>query len=171
MVITEEFKFNFEIAYLVYSRVYDAWGSLSDSARSRSRRQIEASVREGGFNGNTTGLISEKAFETIIKQKKGLPISKDERLALEHPITHKNIAMHCINSPTKLTFEQFFNVWFENLVTTYTTNEENQGLRRFQSNYVFGVDCWKKMYEDAGIVLMQRPKLNTKAAKRQYGII
>jgi len=90
---------------------------------------------------------------------------------LEHPITHKNIAMHCVNSPTKLTFEEFFNVWFENLVTTYTTNEENQGLRKFQSNYVFGVDCWKKMYEDAGIVLMQRPKLNTKAAKRQYGIM
>lgn len=171
MIITEEYKFNFETAYLTYSRIYDAWNSLSESAQNRSRRQIESSVREGGFNGKSTGLVSEKAFETIIKEKKGLPISKDERLALEHPVTHKNIAMHCINSPTKLSFDEYFDVWINNLVTTYTTNEENQGLRKFQSKFTFGVDCWKKMYEEAGIVLMERPKLNTKAAKQKYGII
>ena len=171
MIITEEFKFNFDLAYNTYSLTYDAWDKISKKAQKRARRQIESSVREAGFNGKSTGLISEKAFNTAIKQKKGLPISKDERLALEHPVTHKNIAMHCINLPTKLTFEEFFAVWINNLVTTCTTNEENQGLRKFQSKFTFGVDCWKKMYEEADIVLIERPKLTTKAAKQQYGII
>lgn len=171
MIITDEFKFNFDLAYNTYSMTYDAWDKISKKAQKRARRQIESSVREAGFNGKSTGLISVKAFETVIKQKKGLSISKDERLALEHPVTHKNIALHCLNSPAKLSFEEFFAVWIENLVTTYTTNEENQGLRKFQSKFTFGVDCWKKMYEDAGIVLMERPKLNTKVAKQKYGIV
>ena len=171
MIITKEFKFNFDLAYNTYSLSYDAWDKLSKKAQKRARRQIESSVREAGFNGKSTGLISEKAFLTVIKQKKGLPIGKDERLALEHPVTHKNIAMHCLSFPQKLSFEEFFAIWIENLVNTYTTNEENQGLRKFQSKFTFGIDCWKKMYEEAGIVLMERPKLNTKAAKQKYGII
>lgn len=171
MIITDDVRVNYEAAYLLYTIAYDNWNIISDKAQKRFRRQIESAVREAGFNGVETGLISEKAWATVIAEKKGESIGKGNRVAKEHPVTHKNIALHCLTQPTKLSFDEFYNVWFENLIVTYTTNEENQRLRKHQSNFRFGVDCWKKMYEDAGIVLMERPKLNTNAAKREWGII
>ncbi len=170
MVIDDEFRFNYETAYTVYSRNYDAWSSLSDKAKRRARRQTENAVREAGFNGVDTGLISVNAWATIINEKNGVTPTKQTRVAKEHPVTHKNIALHCLEYSSKLEFDQYFDIWFDNLITTYTTNEENQRLRNFQSKYSFGVDCWKQMYENAGIKLMERPKLNTKAAKIQHGV-
>jgi hypothetical protein len=62
-------------------------------------------------------------------------------------------------------------VWFTNLVTTITTANENMRLKHFQKDFVFGVDCWKEMYETAGVELIEMPMLNTSKAKKQYGII
>lgn len=169
-IINDTNRFNFDLAYEVYSKVYDNWSRLSDREQKKARRQVESTVREAGFNGTPTGLISEAALETVINQKKGIQPTKDNRTALEHPITYTNVAMHCITMPSKLSFEEYFNVWFDNLVTTITTNEENMRLKKFQSEYTFGVDCWKEMYEAAGIKLIEKPVLRTNEAKRQWGI-
>lgn len=171
MIITDEFLPCYKKAYNLYSEYYDEWSSLSARAKLRARRQIEGSVREAGFNGVNTGLISAAAWKSVIDKKRGELISNEDRVAKEHPITHKNVALHCLSQPTKLPFNDYFDVWFNNLVTVQTTNRENQRLRKFQSTFRLGVDCWKKMYEDAGIMLMERPKLNNKAAKREWGII
>lgn len=170
-IINDTNKFNFDLAYEVYKRVYSAWQTLSDKEQKKARRQVEAMVRESGFNGNSTGLISEAALETVINQKKGIKPNKDNRTALEHPITYTNVALYCLNNETLLSYDGYFNVWFDNLVTTVTTNEENYRLTKFQKNFEFGVDCWKKMYEEAGIKLVEKPMLRTNEAKSQYGII
>lgn len=164
-------KFNCEIAYMVYSHAYDNWSNLSDKEQKKARRQVESTLRESGFNGNPTGLISEAALETVVNQKKGIQPTKMTRTALEHPITYTNVAMHCLSQPTKLSFDDYFKVWADNLVTTITTNEENQRLRSYQSDFNFGVDCWKEMYENAGIKLVEKPILRTNEVKRQYGIL
>jgi hypothetical protein len=171
MIIADDVRINYEIAYDIYSKAYDLWGQISNQAMTRLRRQIEGAVTEAGFRGVRTGLISEKAWETVIYEKKGMVVGRKDRIAQEHPVTHKNVALYCLTQPRKLSFDEFYDVWFNNLVTTWTTNDENQRLRKFQSTFKFGVDCWKQMYENAGIVLMERPKLNTKAAKQKYGII
>jgi hypothetical protein len=170
-IINDTNKFNFDLAYEVYKRVYSAWQTLSDREQKKARRQVEAMVRESGFNGNPTGLISEAALETVINHKKGIKPNKDNRTALEHPVTYTNVALHCLNNETLLSYDDYFNVWFDNLVTTITTNEENYRLTKFQKNFEFGVDCWKKMYEEAGIKLVERPRLMSKSEKRRYGII
>lgn len=170
MLIREDLRPCFEAAYVLYSMHYDSWNKLTKSGKSHARRQVETTVREAGFNGVTTGLISVAAWKSVIDEKNGIELTKHTRVAKEHPVTHKNIALYCLTTSTKLNFDDYFKVWFDNLVITYTTNEENQRLRKHQSNYRFGVDCWKKMYEDAGIELMVRPKLNTKAAKIAHGV-
>ncbi len=170
MIIAEDIKPCFDTAYVVYSLHYDRWNSLTKRAKSRARRQVESAVTQAGFNGVDTGLISVAAFKSIIDEKNGIALTKQTRVAKEHPVTHRNIALHCLTTPAKLEYDEYFKVWFNNLIITHTTNEENQCLRKFQSNFRFGVDCWKKMYEEAGIELMERPKLNTKEAKMKHGV-
>lgn len=170
-IVNKDNRFNCKMAYMVYSHAYDNWNSLSDKEQKKARRQVESTLREAGFNGNPTGLISEAALETVINQKKGIEPTKKTRTALEHPVTYTNVAMYCLTQPKKLTQMQYFKVWSDNLVTTITTNEENQRLRAYQSKFNFGVDCWKEMYENAGIKLVEKPTLRTNDAKRQYGII
>ena len=170
-IVNKDNRFNCEIAYMVYSHAYDNYNSLSDREQKKARRQVESTLRESGFNGNPTGLISEAALETVINQKKGIEPTKQTRTALEHPVTYTNVAMYCLTHPEKLSFDEYFKVWEDNLVTTITTNEENQRLRWHQSKFVFGVDCWKEMYEAAGIKLIEKPVLRTNEAKRKYGII
>lgn len=170
MHIREDLKPCYEAAYIVYSMHYDIWNKLTKSGKSHARRQVEATVSQAGFDGVRTGLISVTAWKSVIDEKNGIELTKYSRVAKEHPVTHKNIALYCLTSPIKLEREEYFKVWFDNLVIAFTTNEENQRLRKFQSNFQFGVDCWKQMYKDAGIELMERPKLNTKAAKIKYGV-
>ena len=170
-IINDTNKFNFDLAYEVYSRVYCSWLELSDREQKRARRQVESMVREAGFNGKKTGLISEAALETVINEKKGIEPGKDNRTATEHPVTYTNIALYCLNSKFKLSYKEYFDIWFDNLITTETTSEENQRLKAFQKDFKFGVDCWKQMYEDAGIKLVERPRLMSNDEKRQYGIL
>lgn len=167
----EDVKFNYELAYNVYVQVKQNWSGLSKTQRSRARRQIESMLTEAGFRGNKTGLVSKAALETIINKKKGIKPVGGQRTAVEHPITHKNVAKHILTLPQTLSFQEYVDVWFTNLVTTITTADENMRLKHFQKDFVFGVDCWKEMYEAAGVKLVEMPKLNTKKAKKQYGII
>lgn len=169
--INETNKFNFDLAYLVYSTVYDNWDKLSEKERKKARRQVEGTVRETGFNGTSTGMISKAAWQTILNSKKGIQPTKANRTALEHPITYTNIATYILNKENKLSYEEYFKVWFDTLITTITTNEENQSLRKRQANFEFPRDCWKKMYEDAGIELMERPRLMSHEEKRQWGVM
>jgi hypothetical protein len=162
---------NFEIAYMVYEFVYDRWSELSETEKKKARRQVESTMREAGFNGVSTGLVSVKALETIVNEKKGIEPSRKTRQAIEHPITYTNIARFCLEADTKMTRDEYLKVWFDNLITTVTTNEENQYLRNFQENFRFGVDCWRKMYEAAGIQLVEKPNFRRNDVKRQYGIM
>jgi hypothetical protein len=167
----EDVKFNYELAYGVYVQVKENWNSLSKTQKSRARRQIEGMLTEAGFRGNKTGLVSKAALETIINKKKGIKPVGGQRTAVEHPITHKNVAEHILSLPHTLSFQDYIDLWFTNLVTTITTADENMRLKHFQKDFVFGVDCWKEMYETAGVELIETPKLNTSKAKKQYGII
>lgn len=168
--VTAKNKFAFETAYMVYERAYDNWDNLTQETRNLARRQVESTMREAGFNGTSTGLISVKYLETIIAEKKQLPVSNKARRALEHPITYTNLALYCLTLDKKLSFDEYLKIWFDNLITTCTTNEENQHLRKFQKDFKFGVDCWKKMYQDAGIELIERPNFRRKDVKEKYGI-
>lgn len=170
-IINDDNRFNFDIAYMVYTTVYSNWAFLSDKERKKARRQVEGTVREAGFNGNPTGLISKSALETVVNQKKGIKPTKETRTAIEHPITYTNIAMHCLTKEERLSFEDYFRVWFDNLITTITTNEENYALKRYQNKFTFGVDDWREMYAAAGIKLVEKPMLRSYEAKREYGII
>lgn len=169
--INDDNRFNFDIAYMVYSTVYDKWHGLSDKEQKKARRQVESTVREAGFNGHNTGLISEAALETVIQQMKGIKPTKDNRTALEHPITYTNIAMYCLTVKQKLSFKDYFDVWFNNLITTITTNEENMRLKNHQKQFTFGVDCWKEMYEAAGIKLIEKPDFRSHDEKRKWGLL
>lgn len=167
----EDVKFNYELAYNVYVQVKENWEGLSKPQKSRARRQVEIMLAEAGFRGVKTGLVSKAALETIINERKGiLPVGK-QRTAVEHPITHKNIAEYILSLPHTLSFEDYIDVWFANLVTTKTTAAENMRLKDFQEEFVFGVDCWKEMYENAGIELVEMPPLAKKEDKKKYGII
>ena len=168
--VTAKNKFAFDTAYMVYERAYDNWSNLTQETRNLARRQVESTMREAGFNGKATGLISVKALETIVAQKKNQQISNNTRTALEHPITYTNLALYCLTLDKKLSFDEYLKIWFDNLITTVTTNEENQHLRRFQKDFRFGIDCWKKMYEAAGIELIEKPNFRRKDVKQKYGI-
>lgn len=161
----------YKLAHSVYVMVKSSYDNAEPSLKSRLRRQVEATVREAGFNGTSTKLISVKALETLVNEKKGIVACRKSRRALEHPVTHKNISEYILNLDDVLSFDEFYTVWFENLVTTVTTNEENQRLRKFQSSFVLGEHCWKEMYNEAGIELVERPNFQLKAVKQQYGII
>ena len=169
--INETNRFNFDVAYMVYSTVYDNWDKLSDREQKKARRQVEATVREAGFNGKPTGLISETALQTMINQMKGIKPTKYNRTAIEHPVTYTNVAMHILAMKEKLSYEDYFQVWFDNLITNVTTNEENIRLKNLQKKYAFGIDCWKEMYEAAGIKLVVRPDFRSTDEKRKWGLI
>lgn len=158
-------------AYKTYSDTYDVWDMLHKDTKSRARRAVEAGITEQvGFKGLKTGLISEEALATVIKKRNDESYPNKKRLSLEHPITHRVIALACLNNPTKLEYDEYFAFWFNTLVTTITTSEENQRLRDYQDRFVLGVDCWKEMYERAGITLVEMPPLGTNEDKSKHGI-
>jgi len=163
-------KFNFDLAYTVYNTVYHAWGTLSAKEKKKARRQVESMISEAGFRGVSTKLISEAAWETVLAERAGFKAIGGARKAKEHPITYTNIAMFCLTQKQVLQYEDYFKVWFDNLITTTTTSEENYRLQKSQKNFVFGVDCWKEMYHKAGIKLIPRPDLRAKGAKLQHGL-
>jgi len=167
----EDVKFNYELAYNVYVQVKQNWSGLSKTQKSRARRQVEIMLAEAGFRGNKTGLVSKAALETIINERKGIAPVGNQRTSVEHPITHKNVAEYILSLPHTLSFEDYLDMWFTNLVTTKTTAKENMRLKDFQEDFVFGVDCWKEMYKNAGIELVEMPKLAKKEDKKRYGII
>lgn len=67
-----------------------------------------------------------------------------------------------------MSFDQFLSLWLDNLITTVVTKRQNQILKKYQENFVLGVDCWKEMYEQAGIKLTANPDFRSKATKQQY---
>jgi hypothetical protein len=164
-------KFGFDIAYMVYSTVYDQWKSLTQPQKNKARRQVEATVNEAGFRGHSTKLISEAAWQTVLNEKRGIEPSKGDRVATEHPITFTNVALFILNLEDKLSYDDYFAVWFNNLITTTTTNAENYRLKDYQKNFKFGIDCWKQMYENAGIKLMERPRVMSHDEKREWGLM
>lgn len=169
--IDDSNKFGFDVAYMVYSTVYDQWKSLSQKQKNKARRQVEATVNEAGFRGHSTKLISESAWQTVLNEKRGIEPSKGDRIATEHPITFTSISLHILNMDTRLSYDDYFAIWFDNLITTTTTNAENYRLKDHQKKFKFGVDCWKQMYENAGIKLMKKPLLRSHDDKRKWGLM
>lgn len=164
-------QFGIDLAYTIYKTVYQSYQSLPIKAQRRARRTIESSIRESaGFNGVSTGLISMNALQTIINQKNGIHPTSQTRLATEHPVTHKNVAEYILNDLPELNKEEYFDVWESHLVTTVTTNQENQYLKNFQSEFNIKEDCWKEMYSKAGIELIERPNFRLKSVKEYYGV-
>lgn len=158
-------------AYKTYSDTYDVWDMLHEDTKCRARRAVEAGITEQvGFKGLKTGLISEEALSTEIKNRNDESYPTKKRKSLEHPITHRVIALACLNRPTKLGYDEYFAFWFDTLITTITTSEENQRLRDYQKVFVLGVDCWREMYERAGIILVEIPPLGTNEDKSKHGI-
>ena len=169
-MIKPELRPAYEIAYNTYVAIKAQYNNVSDSCQKRFRRQIEATVGEAGFGGTNTGLISKSALETHVNEKKGIAPTRHSRKATEHPITPRVIADFILAQDRVLDFDEYFAVWFDNYVYTITTNDENQHLKKFQAEFKFG-DCWKTMYEAAGIELVQFPNFRLKAVKQEYGII
>ena len=160
----------YRIAYDTYVTIKDMYDEVTDTCKKRFRRQIEALVGEAGFRGVDTRLISKNALDTLVNEKKGVSPTRHNRIAVEHPITPRVIVDYILQLDHVLSFEEFYDVWFNNYVYTKTTNEENQYLKKFQANFEFG-DCWKKMYQAAGIELVERPNFQLKAVKQQYGLL
>jgi hypothetical protein len=169
-------KINFEqlLAYEVYESVFDLCKSFTspampDSSRRKLRRQVESMVRESGWNGQRSGLISEAALETIILEKQGTKPTAQSRTATEHPIPPRVLADYLIDSDDMLSVDEFWEFWFTRYVFTTTTNEENQRLKKFQAEVTIN-DDWIEMYKKAGIKMVERPDFRKKAVREQYGV-
>ncbi len=159
-----------DLAWNIYCLIHSRWNDLSVREKPLARRQVEAMVREGGIRGKSTGLISEAALETLIALKKGEPIARGARIATEHPITYKVVSLYALGRDEPLGREEYEQLWLDALITTETTSDENQMLKNSQSVFSYG-DCWKQMYEDAGVKLVSKPSFRTNAVKQQYGLI
>ena len=167
--VSKKNAYNCKLAYNVYVDVFNNWNIISKSEQDKARRQVESTVREAGFKGHRTGLISKNAWQVILDTKKS--IQPKGRLALEHPITYTNVALYCIKRNTPMTFDEYFEFWGRILITTQVTNAENQYLKKFQESFRIGIDSWEKMYEDAGIELIIKPKLSSHEDKRKWGLM
>lgn len=157
----------FKKAYEVYLFVFDKY---KDDSSVYWSRILECSVNEAGLNGEKTGMISTEALVTKVKKAKKELIHHLDNLSLEHPITFKTLALHALKKTKPMTYEDYINLWEDNLVTTVVTSRQNKALIKFQKNFIFGVDCWKKMYEDAGIKLIRNPDFRSDYERRQYGL-
>jgi hypothetical protein len=172
MHIDPEFQFNYDLAYYVYSKSYDHWDTMTSRAKVRARRYVEAGIAESiQFKGTKTNLISEKAFQAVLAERKKQSVLRGDRKSTEHPITHRHIAMYCLTRPTKMSFTEYFAFWFGTLVWTWVTSDENQLLKKAQKSFDIATDDWRTMYDNAGIKLMEMPRLSTHKEKRKYGII
>lgn len=163
-------EYALHIAWTVYKSIHAKWPDLPQPQRNLARRQCEALIREAGIRGQSSGLISEAALQSTIKVRQGKAIRLGERVATEHPITYKVVALHCLERDQPYTFEQYVGIWRDTLITTKTTSDENQMLKKMQTDFQFG-DDWKQMYNDAGINLIDMPSFRTKAAKEKYGLL
>lgn len=154
-------------AYEVFLYIFDKFKTDKSVYWSR---MLECSINEAGLNGQSTNLISVEALESKIKKAKKLFVSNLDNVSLEHPITFKVIALYALNKRKPMSFEDYISLWRDNLVTTIVTSKQNKALIKFQKTFVFGVDCWKKMYKKAGIVLVDNPDLRNNAVRKQYGL-
>lgn len=133
-------------------------------------RLVECAANEASLNGTITGLISIEALDSRIKIEKGESVEYLDNLSLEHPITYKVLALVALNKDTPMPFDEFLSLWLDNLITTVVTKRQNQLLKKYQENFVLGVDCWKKMYERAGIKLVKNINLGNNDDRAQYGL-
>ena len=133
-------------------------------------RMVECATNEASLNGTITGLISIEALDSKIKKAKGEPITNLDNQSLEHPITYKVLALVALNRDAPMSFDEFLSLWLDNLITTVVTKRQNELLKKYQENFVLGVDCWKKMYERAGIKLVKNINLNNNDDRAQHGL-
>jgi len=132
-------------------------------------RMLECAVDEAGIKGTDLKLISVKALESKIKQARGESVSNLDKESLEHPITYRVLAKHCLNQDEPLSMDDFISFWLDNLVFVTVTSRQNFILKDFQKNFKFG-DCWKKMYKRAGIVLVDDVDLRNNDTRMEYGL-
>lgn len=154
-------------AYEVYLYIFDKYKLQKSVFWSR---MIECSINEAGLNGTSTNLISIEALESKIKKAKKIPVSNLDNVSLEHPITFKVLALHALNRSKPLTFNNYIKLWQDNLITTIVTAKQNKALIKYQKMFKFGVDCWKKMYKQAGIILVENPDLRNEYTRKHYGL-
>lgn len=133
-------------------------------------RKLETSTEESKIYGKDTGLMTEEALERYIQVKKKLMTMIDARLSKEHPVTYRNISKYCLEQDVILSADQFFKSWFDNLVIVRTTREQNEMLKDFQKDFIFPRDCWKEMYEKAGLKLVKKPDFRRVDVCDYYGV-
>ena len=154
-------------AYNVYLYVFDQYKKDPNVYWSRL---LECSVNEAGIHGTKTGMVSIEALESKIKKAKKQFVSNLDNVSLEHPITYKVIALHTLNRKSPMNKEEYVNLWQDNLITTIVTSKQNKALIKFQKDFQFGVDCWKKMYKRAGINLVEDVDLRNDYVREKYGL-
>lgn len=133
-------------------------------------RQLEVQAEEMGVSETRTGLISEEALKTKVKQYLygKSSIKKTEALATEHPITKRSVAKFLLWTDQTFDFDEYWAVWNNHLITVVTTNHENHSiLQPLQQNFVFGVDRWEDVYAKACIVLHNNPDFRSPLEKQK----
>lgn len=165
-------KNRYKAAYELFKLLYKLYNTTNDEdAKVYCIRNVECSIEEAGINGKYVGLISEKAFQSKIKAYEGKKLTKKQSVSTEHPITYRNIAKHLLNQKEIPNAEQYFKFWLNKLIKVKTTFEENIGLREYQANFNIMKDDWKKMYEKAGIKLVDDVNFKSNKVKEELGLI
>lgn len=172
-------KFNYDHAYQYYVRSrefvrsFDSefYGEESIKLFAKCERQLEIQAEEIGISETKTGLISENALVTRLQQNLWGTKHRTEKgnaLATEHPITKRCIAKFLLWDQTLYSFDEYWAIWNNHLITTVTTNDENRKiLQPLQQQFKFG-DCWKLLYERAGIKLLENPNLRNPGIKAKW---
>lgn len=172
------YKFNYHQAYQYYLKAWmfvrsfehNFYGDEAKKLFIQCERQLETQAEELGVSEIKTGLISENALITKIREAlHGKEhTKKKEALATEHPITKRSVAKFLLWGETQYSFEEYWAIWNNHLVTVITTNHENHSiLQPLQQEFTFG-ECWKDLYERAGIKLYENPDFRNPATKQKW---
>lgn len=160
-----------KLAYNAYKFLFKSYKNEKDSNNLVYWiRMLECAVNEAGINGTSTKLISVEALESKIKKAKGEFVSSLDNVSLEHPVTYRVLAEHCLSQETLMSYDQFIQVWEYNLVTTIVTARQNKMLIKHQKNFKLG-DSWHEMYaKQAKIKLVADPDLRNDNVRAQFGL-
>ena len=132
-------------------------------------RILEHLLDDCGFAGTSTGLISVEALQSKIKKARKEIVSNLDNTSLEHPVPYRVLATHCLSRKKPLDEETFIALWLNNLFTTIVTARQNRMLIKFQSDFKIG-DCWRKMYERAGVMLVDDPDFRNNQTRIKFGL-
>lgn len=153
----EERLFDIRALYSTYLHFYRQYKQApSANTKTKVARDLENCVKDR-IKGKKTGLISKEALALRIKVSQKLINKSQAMLSTEHPITYKSICKYILEQPKRLSAEEFYNLWHNNLITVVTTRKQNYDLMKLQKYFVFPTDDWKEMYTKLSIILYNDP--------------